>query len=394
MWWFYYGGYATVLLLRALFFRACSMIYGVLIFLLYSLSMQGYEYVYPVGAITEQNILFFVHQKTANILLLYSYNWVTKEQEPVLFSAYTPASFTLLPDNSGFSFIDNDVICIQSFSRRSPKLLALSEFVYNFSQLHWIDADHFFCSAQKEGNFGIFLIDREGEVTELLHNTEVDYMYPQKIAQDLFCIARTFNRENNDASGQGYDYQLVKKDGTFPVYGTKEVAKMIDTAEVQILCNLGQNPPVFLYMESCSKAFFLCYFPYKDDQCIHFTYNVLFSDTILGYQVKSLFTFVLPFFFFAAESQQRLYESLLLFIPYHCNSLIYFSDYRAEKEKVGLYTYNLDSNLIYSCNTQDTDFVFCPRQFSSKIMVYGQNVDNDNGVERGDMRFSDNFFLT
>jgi len=368
-------------------------LYGVISICSFFTTFLVAEYIYPVGAIAEEHLVFFIHQENTDKLSLYSYNTATEEKQKILFSVYNPASFTLLPDKKGFSFIDHDTICIQYFARRSPKIVELSEALYNFSQIHWIDNEFFYCSAQWGEYFGIFLANRDGNVVPLLYDSQVDYMYPQKVGDTLYCIAR--QTEIHDDQQGRYIYQLVKKQLTLPVERNKiDLRNMMSSdGVVELVCSLGDRPALFLYMMDEKRCFFLQVVPHIYDDFIHCIYKTvsLCEDNL----IDSLFTFVIPFSFFESDSKWRMYESFLPFLPYHVynsthiNPLIYYSSWSAEKNGMKIYCYDQQKRNICEDLFQNEHNVFCPRKYVPDGMCCGRNVNNDDGESLKFLYFKD-----
>ena len=73
-------------------------------------SIHASEFVYPVAAIPHSNDLLVIYQKTPHHIELWQCNMSTHHAEHVLLSRYTPAGLKILPDGSGYSFIDNELI--------------------------------------------------------------------------------------------------------------------------------------------------------------------------------------------------------------------------------------------------------------------------------------------
>ena len=68
-----------------------------------------------------------MHQTEAQETRLWSLNSVTNQYEQLLSSQYNPIGVQLLPDKSGFSFLDNGLIKVKNFLKRSPKTIEIYE---------------------------------------------------------------------------------------------------------------------------------------------------------------------------------------------------------------------------------------------------------------------------
>ena len=146
------------------------------------------EFLYPVAANDGQ--IYLLYQKSTTHLELWSWDPETLVGSKLLLSRHTPAGLQVLPNKSGFSFIDEGRIRIQYHDKRSAKALDIYEPIYDISVIHWIDAQSFYFSARENEKFGIFHVNVWGGLERLLSSQDCDYMYPSKVGGQLFYIKR------------------------------------------------------------------------------------------------------------------------------------------------------------------------------------------------------------
>ena len=89
----------------------------------------AYEYLYPVAGVKKNNerYLYLLYQKDAIHVELFLWHEKTKIISKVLPSLCMPAGIRMLPDQKGFSFIDNGRIKLKLFNKRSPKAIDCNE---------------------------------------------------------------------------------------------------------------------------------------------------------------------------------------------------------------------------------------------------------------------------
>src|ERR1700687_5258673 len=140
-----------------------KIIYVILCSLLLSFSVivQSTQYIYPVFFLN--NILYCIHQKSLYDINLIEYNTKKSTKNFALSASFNPTNVTLLPQKNGISFIDNGVIKIKLFDRRSPKNIEITEPLYNIRSIYWIN-NCGLINAQYDKQFGIFILDYEGNV--------------------------------------------------------------------------------------------------------------------------------------------------------------------------------------------------------------------------------------
>jgi len=327
-----------------------KFLFSLFLLLLISSSIQLAEYVYPVAALDQDNLIL-IQQKATNNILLWFWNKETKQVEQGLWSRFNPAGFRLLPDKSGFSFIDNGLLKVKFFHKRSPKTIALDEPLYDINLIQWIDNDHCYVSAKKNGHFGIFQLSMKGDVDCIVANSFADCLYPQKIDDTLFYIERISNNYrvmsiscpelvccNSDDSAIIHDFD-VQVQKIMDKHTRKEKKKSVRNK--QLIFDFKRQPIDFLYMISSTQGFVLEYDAYVDtkDDTILFSYLHLAKKNNT-WHYEQLFSFAIPANLLLSDSPTRLYESILPLLPRHIDNAIYFADTR-HQQNLNIFRYDL-----------------------------------------------------
>lgn len=291
------------------------------------------EYIYPVACLDNGITVLYIHQSNATSLELLEWNSKTDHTEQVLWSLFNPAGFQLLPDNSGFSFIDNGRLRIKLFERRSPRTIDFDEPLFNFNSLHWLDRHTCYCSAQQGDNFGLFQLYDNGMVECLLKKDDVDYMYPQKIDDQLFYIERYSTKKDP----RSFHYQIVCS-----LYSRNNSC----ANKQDVVVDFADTPIIFLTMISNKEGFVLEHIQNIDphNQTIQFLYHQI-KQKNAKWHSKMLFSFDIPTNLLFS-SDERLYESLLPLLPRIVNNKIYFVDSaKTDDNNLRPYFYDLSKNL-------------------------------------------------
>ena len=259
------------------------------------------------------------YQKTATHLELWEWYYVTGYANQLLLSRYSPAGFTLLPDESGFSFIDNGLLKIKQFIKRSPRTIAFDAPIYQVELVHWIDSTTCYVAGRYNDYSGIFQIDWDGIVQPVIYHEGRDALYPQKIDDLLYYIERT-----EDAH-----YRFVCTH--YQTASHEEWSERITACQThkrgETLIDFQSQPIAFLYMSSRQEGIAVGY-PLaisKKDKAIPFKLYRLFIED-KKWTAKELFSFSIPTELLLAGPHQRLYESLLPLLPKVCQNHIYFVD--------------------------------------------------------------------
>ncbi len=302
-----------------------------------SCASQPTEFLYPVAA-CPPDFFYLIYQKTPHHIELWEWNSHTHYAEQLLFSRFTPAGFRLLPSREGFSFIDNGMVKVKKFFKRSPRIIEFDAPIYNVELVQWIDDTLCYASGKYHNNFGIFQIDYEGEVTPLCVKESVDCMYPQKVDASLFYIERDDRLQcriikTEYLPPQGADFQERLSSHYNQPQQFFEVASFT-------------TPIIFLNMVSAEEGFVVGHpaLVHKTDSRITFDYYHLFQKDMI-WQVERLFSFSIPSPLLFLGSDGRLYESLLPLLPRHRDTTIIYAN-AIESAPITLFTYDLTSHTI------------------------------------------------
>ncbi len=345
-------------------------------------SMQSIEYVYPVAALNQDNLLL-IEQKAADNITLWFWDRGTNQLKPALWSRFNPAGLRLLPDKSGFSFIDNGLVKVKFFHKRSPKTIALDEPLYDISMVQWIDNHRCYVSAKKNNRFGIFQLTMKGDVDCIVENPFADCLYPQKIDNLLFYIERINN--NYRLMSVSYPEMSLHNSDNFNAIDDfdTQVQEIIDkqvrkekkreVTNKQLIFDFKRQPIAFLHMISSSEGFVLEYDAYVDtkDDIILFSYLHL-TKTDNSWYYDQLFSFAIPSVLLLADSPTRLYESILPLLPRHINNTIYFADARHQKNlNIFRYDLGLGTTKQKTFTKSNNRHRFAPFVVNGKLFVGG-----------------------
>ncbi len=345
-------------------------------------SMQSTECVYPVAELNQDNLLL-IQQKASDNITLWFWNRETNQLKPGLWSRFNPAGPRMLPDKSGFSFVDNGLIKVKFFHKRSPKTIALDEPLFDINMVQWIDNHHCYASAKKNNRFGIFQLTMKGDVDSIVEDPFADCLYPQKIGNLLFYIERINN--NYHVMSVSYPEMLLHKSDNFNTiddFDTK-VQKIIDkqvrkekrrtVTNKQLIFDFKKQPIAFLHMISSSEGFVLEYDAYVDskDDIILFSYLHL-TKTDNSWHYNQLFSFAIPAALLLVDSPKRLYESMLPLLPRHINNAIYFAD-ACHQQNLNIFRYDLNLGITKqkTFTKSNNRHRFAPFVVNNKLFVGG-----------------------
>ena len=283
--------------------------------LLCCVPLYAKEFLYPVGYHPEYHSVYVIYQKSSTHLELWEWDPKTCYAQQLLLSRYSPAGFRLLPDSSGFSFVDNGVLKIKKFLKRSPRRIEFDGPISGVELVQWINSSVCYSSAKYDDYYGIFQIDWDGCVLPVLYHEGSDFLYPQKLDDILFCIER---------NEQG-DYRICQ--APYCVTNQTDFAERMHKYKKNELQQVVvfEKPVAFLHMISPVEGFVLGYKETlsKNDQNISFDYYRLIFDT--KWKRELLFSFSIPTRFLL-PGLDRLYESMLPLLPHISQNDIYFVD--------------------------------------------------------------------
>jgi len=286
------------------------------------------EYRYPVACLNNGATIFYIHQHAPMNIELFAWNIHTNTIEPILWSLFNPAGLQLLPNDSGFSFIDNGRLRIKSFQKRSPKTVDFDEPIFNINGLHWIDNDSCYCSGQQGDNFELLLLHNDGTMEYLFKKNKKDCMYPQKVMNTLFYIERSMI------------------DNIFN-YCIMQCNYMVNNCSSQLVINFYDKPIIFLHMLSQEEGFVLEYEQNIESSATttQFLYHHIIKQSD-HWEKELLFSFYIPINLLL-PGEQRIYESLLPLLPQVVENKVYFVNcVQNQNNNLEPYYYDLISKTI------------------------------------------------
>jgi hypothetical protein len=335
--------------------------------------LRSVEYIYPIASFDDGKTLLLMDQISPLQRALILWDVETKQSTQALWSLFNPAHVQLLPDKSGFSFLDNGRLRIQKFQKRSPKAIDFDKPLYNIGMINWIDMNFCYCSAQSGDNFALFQLCTDGTLCCIASHPHKDYLYPQKSSSHLFYI----ERERGDMHKKDAHYAIMHM--PYPVidhdYGDDKDYETTDYALSAVLVmDFHDIPIVFLNMRSETEGFVLAH-----DK------NIVDKDTLLfcyycfakiddEWRAQKLFSFKIPLSLLTSD-EDRLYESLLPLLPKVVDSTIYFVDCSHNKHSyLELYSYAVSTKTIKKIATQSKHHSFVPVQCGTYFFIGGKNV--------------------
>lgn len=283
------------------------------IFFLYTPILSATEYAYPVASLDNGKTILYIHQISPTNIELLSLNTQNQLAEQILWSIFNPAGLQMLPDNSGFSFIDNGRLHIKQFQKRSAKSIDFDEPLFGINSLHWIDNHNCYCSAQYNDNFALFELHDDGTLQCLRATEGKDYMYPQKIDNQLFYIERCKAKNNTH-------------DTRYRIASCLYLQNEVLSAQTDIIADFNNKPIIFLTMISNTQGFVVEHAAHIDNEnpTTSFVYHHLIKKGDI-WSKKALFSFLIPINLLL-DNETKLYESILPLLPRIEGEKIYFVD--------------------------------------------------------------------
>lgn len=286
------------------------------------------EFIYPVAQVDDENV-FIVHQKSVDDLGLFLWNIKNKVATKELNSMFLPSHIKMLPSKNGFSFIDRGRIRIKMFQKRAPKTIDILEPIDSIVALNWIADNQFYMVGKHRKHYKTFLCELTDFSYKIFHvtNTDsIDYIYPYKIDDTLFCISKNAKQ----------DYFLTEQ-----LWHPTEYNKHRSDQPQEILIT-SEKPLCFLHMKNKEEGYYLRCNPSLQDVLSFTCCNI--SKKQDSWIETELFTFKLLSNFLMGDCDLRVYESIYPFLPnYNHEQTIYFVDYDTEKEMSIIYGYDIST---------------------------------------------------
>ena len=312
------------------------------------------EYLYPVGSIDDEHVLL-VYQTSCDDVELWMWNINESVAFKELNSFFLPLAIQILPSKKAYSFIDRGRIKIKHFDKRAPRVIAFYEPIYAVSFISWIDDNQFYFVGKYLNNFKLFLCDISNRNCYVFALTDlqdsVDYLYPQKINNEIFCITKTQDGqyaickaawpEKSSVSFNAIDFDQEKKMGN-------------NFAEFEriLLFSASGQAPCFLFMKSSNLGFLLKITQAENSLSDFFDFVCcrIFQSSQGTWSAAELFNFQLPKKLLVGSSSERLYESIYPFLPLYSSEAIYFTTFNHESQTCQIARFDNVSGLIEQTN--------------------------------------------
>lgn len=373
------------------------MLYKIFLFTCVVITTRGLEaqqFLYPVASYTDKHgstKLYLIYQKSLTHLELWLWDPQTKFAVKALLSSFTPAGLTMLPDNAGFSFIDDGRIRVKKYSKRLPKAFDIREPLYEIGIIRWIDEYCGYFSAKERGHYGIYQLTLHDDLDRIHFEPDADCMYPCKCGKSLFYIERRSSNSAQHYTVWTIDYPVIEhlqessfntsldckdrisdilREETFS--GTPSSCALSETKK--LIGDFGNHPIAFLTMISEHEGYVIEHPATidKQDKTITFTCHWLqkkkeFFDE---WEHRILFQFSVPSFLLISNNDSCLYESLLPLLPRYYDGLLYFVN-ALDNNSLALFRYNLISADIQKVSIGSNSLVFSPVLWKKQFFYGG-----------------------
>lgn len=356
------------------------------VLLLAGLSTYSREYLYPVASLNRnaEDYVYLIHQISLNQLQLLEWHVASSVLTQVVPAAVAPAGFKMLPDGSGYSFIDQGQLYIKLFSKRSAHKIDFPQTLYNVEMIEWVDATRCYFSAKYNGRYAIYDFNRlEGQLAPLAQSDRADCLYPQKINTVLYYIERSFDKKK---------YSIKQRDTANTLENDNNSSTIFDTQS---------QPIAFLYMKSMHEGYYVSYPALVSDSidgvctCLDMVYCQFYYDPVnKAWSHQRLFDFSIPLDMVLPDSKDRLHESLLPLLPRHTSSGIFYCSCGQSEKKthdaslathknhkgtwydpqfIALYVYNTSSRSNALVAHRDNSDVLSPICLGTDLL-YGYSI--------------------
>ncbi len=370
-----------------------------LFFMVNTVSAQN-EFLYPLESIIEEGIekMCVIHQKGSS-LELSIWNPENNHSHKALLSSFTPAGVKVLPNKKSFSFIFNDKIRIKSLEKRSPRTLDFYG-PYDITTIEWIDDQSCYFSAHERDHVNLFHATLEGDLYRLTNSTSLHYLYPQKVDNSLFLIARNADSYSlmrteyptakiyNQCTLDKYKdtnvvEHMLKNETTEPITFSTEQITFLNENTLESLLVKKDQALAFLTMTSCTSGFCIGYSDSIERAQDTMTFSYYRITCQPEWALEELFTFNLPLHLILhKKGHTRLYESIIPLLPYYDvqTSSVYFVSLENEALGLDVYQYSLETHQKNLCLRSETPHkhYFTPRRFGNRLFCGGSITTDTN----------------
>jgi hypothetical protein len=332
--------------------------YFLFCFLLFANTINAtFEYFYPVDYCKKNNTTLIMHQNSLQKTTLLLWDHISNTTIEGLWSLFNPLNIQILPDESGFSFLDNGRLRIKYFNKRSAKTIDFDHYIYNVYGLNWINSQQCIFSAKYTDYYSIFSCSIDGSVQCLVTQDKSHCIYPQKIDDTLFYIQQ--NSQINSIKSCNFTNTQANNSH---------------------LINFN-NSILFLNMISSSKGFVVEHntsYEKEDKKNIAHFYFTQITHVNGTWESKRLFAFNIPLCLLLPHYDEFICESLLPLMPRIIDNKIYFIN--ADHYDNSLKSYVFDSE-----TQQIMENIFIGKNYfvpilSDKKLIFGGQLNHINDI--------------
>lgn len=319
------------------------------------------EYIYPVIGVDDAS-LFLIYQKSLADLELWRYFLSDEHKEKSLYWRFIPGGLKILPGGDGFSFIDSGRLRVKKFIKRSPRSIDFDQPIFGVSEINWLNNEICYFSAKQKDRHVIFYGQiSDGAIWQVHQSEEAECLSPKIINQQLFYIERT----NGDRSTK------IMRICQPPMLKDSK-----SDLQAELILDCSYQQVIYLQMLSDKLGFYVEHMPYINDKVDFVTfvvYKIELSDPCGCWASRQLFKFQVPKKFLFGDD--RLYESILPFLPRPEKTVLYFADIKqidGGQYKSSLFGYDLildKNNCLLSLVSREA--LFAPLKWGNKLF-YGR----------------------
>jgi hypothetical protein len=309
-----------------------------------------YAYSYPVGIRHQDSTIVLVQQTHDKRLEVWSYSLRSKKTALLTDSRCNPTQVALLPDETGFSFIDNGAIKIKEFTYRSERRIEPDIPIHSPYLSKWLTPEWCMLSAVYGHYSGIFALRCDGVVLPFLVSKHAHFTYPCSLGADIFAICqdsitgsyavivtRQTEHEKDMLAGRlSPDLLNFSDDAVKKVVGGERLSTLI--------YDFGSLPIAFLRMQSETMGYVLSHrttMAGGSEKVLCECYQLSCTATRPVWHAKKLFSFSIPSRFFDLNHPDGIYERMLPLVPCYLEDRIYYIDYDERTNSLLPFVYQL-----------------------------------------------------
>ena len=352
------------------------------------------QIVYPIAFAGDK--IYTIYQKENNQKEIWTLDLKQNQATQCLFSNYAPSAVKLLPNNSGFSFIQDGQLRVKYFHKRSPKTIAFNLSLKDFHLVEWLDVRQCYFSARRLHKNLIMIGEiNHAEVHVIMEDSYGDAFYPQKVDDNLYYVRKVNGRNS-----------VIKTKFLNPFVSEDEqvVLDFLPDDDDMLLLDAGSYKIAGFKMVDQNCGYFVVLNSAPTDEFIKFSYhkicynqNRAIPDPVLAknWHKKHLFDFVLKKNILIDKSNQ-LEQIVEIFWPEHCLALhnesniisenIFFTS-TASNGTMNIFKYDhLTGQVIQITDASKDEHALRPILVGNKI-YYGQCLKLSN-TESGDFNIA------